>query len=62
MFRIAIKFLLLAFAASCLAQENPSPANAPTDAQVARPSRPRIGLALEGGDASSDSYCYSEAE
>ncbi len=53
MFRIAIKFLLLAFAASCLAQENPAPANpaAPADAQVARPSRPRIGVALEGGGA-----------
>ena len=53
MFRIAIKFLLLAFAASCLAQENPAPANpaAPADAQVAHPSRPRIGLALEGGGA-----------
>ncbi len=53
MFRIAIKFLLLAFAASCLAQENQAPANpaAPADAQAARPSRPRIGLALEGGGA-----------
>src|SRR5882757_1054736 len=53
MFQIVIKFLLLAFAASCLAQENPAPANpaAPADAQVARPSRPRIGVALEGGGA-----------
>jgi len=53
MFRIAIKFLLLAFAASCLAQENPAPANpaVPADVQVAHPSRPRIGLALEGGGA-----------
>ena len=53
MFRIAIKFLLLAFAASSLAQENPGPVGAPppSDAQVARPSRPRIGVALEGGGA-----------
>jgi len=53
MSRSAIKFLLLTIAASCLAQENPGPVGgaAPADAQVAHPSRPRIGLALEGGGA-----------
>lgn len=56
MSRTAIAFLSLVLAASCLAQQNPAPqppqaTPAPADDQPPKPSRLRIGVALEGGGA-----------
>jgi NTE family protein len=56
MSRIAIAFFSLVLIASSFAQENPAStppaaAPAPADNQTPKPSRPRIGVALEGGGA-----------
>src|SRR6266581_3205859 len=54
MSRIAVAFLFFVLAVSSFAQQDPvprSPETAPPGDQPPKPSRPRIGIALEGGGA-----------